>query len=149
MQISRRLKPSFVCPSKARMDFCLACISLPLRCCGANWLWRNRTVTHPPSSSISGSGKPADVANSAILTVPRPQRTPAGGGHRNPAGLHSHFEPPTTTTLDYATSDENAQAGSDHTAASGTLTFRPAHAGIDPWADYADERRPGFPRTLS
>ena len=34
--------------------------------------------------------------------------------------------------LDYATSDENAQAGSDHTAASGTLTFRAHLKGFEP-----------------
>ena len=68
----------------------------------------------------------------------------------SPAGV----TPTTDLTVDYATSDGTATAGSDYTAASGTLTFTQARAGaqmvtVDTLQDTLDDDAETFTVTLS
>ena len=66
----------------------------------------NRTMTVPPSASItSGASATEGTDTSVVFTVTLDK---AGTG---------------TVTIDYATSDGTASAGSDYTSTSGTLTF--------------------------
>src|SRR5262249_17650725 len=65
-------------------------------------------ITHPDyPGNFFVHGGAAETVGSAVITVQR------GGGD---TGL---------VTVDYATSDGTARAGTDYTAASGTLTFNP------------------------
>ena len=66
----------------------------------------NRTVTAPPSASISSAGTATEGTDTSIaFTVTLDRATTA------------------TVTIDYATANGTASAGSDYTSTSGTLTF--------------------------
>ena len=71
MRISPRVSPSSALSSSARTSSHLwaglASLSFGR---GTNWPCRNRTVTAPPSSSISGTGRPALLARSRHLQRP-------------------------------------------------------------------------------
>ena len=77
----------------------------------------DRKLSHPTSATVAGppaisvSDASVQEADGAVLTF---------------TATLSHASS-NTITVGYATSDGTATAGSDYTAASGTLTFRPGH----------------------
>ena len=66
----------------------------------------NRTVTAPPSASISSAGTATEGTDASVAFTVTLDKTATG-----------------TVTIDYATSDGTASAGSDYTSTAGTLTF--------------------------
>ena len=66
----------------------------------------NRTVTVPPSASISSGASATEGTDTSVAFTVTLDKAATG-----------------TVTIDYATSDGTASAGSDYTSTSGTLTF--------------------------
>ena len=87
------------------------------------------TLSNASNASISGIN-PATltITSEDIPEVSFASATYSGaenGGNVTVAAMVSPVHPGTAVTVNYATSDGTATAGSDYTAASGTLTFNP------------------------
>ena len=89
-----------------------------------------RTITGKPASQVSiESGKgtaSAEIAENDVVTVSvsGDERVIEGQSATYTFSLDSAWHPRSAVTVDYTTVDKTAEAGTDYTAASGTVTIR-------------------------
>ena len=87
------------------------------------------TLTSPAGATLAGASKAqgtiVDDDSPPAVEVPGDVSVTEGAGVTAPLAVGLSAAAGRTATVDWATADESAVAGSDYTAASGTLTFDP------------------------